>query len=324
MADQDIELNPDTGEIIEKSQQAPEENNNHPEDDENLSYDTEGSTSDDSSSDDDDSNDNNPTLSDEEREAIRERRRKERHHKKQAQRDREDTLRRELAARDAVISELRGKVDLIERRNTGSEMAQLENSKKQAQQAYNFFKDQIRIGTESGNGAAVADATEKMFQAQRRLDDLTKFESAFKQKQQAPQPLDPRLVNHAQGWMERNKWYDPTAKDQDSRVAMTLDQQMAQEGWNPTTPEYWQELDNRIKKYLPHRSSSGKITNNKPRSVVPGSGRESSSSAGGAPTSYKLSGDRVQALKDAGIWDDHKQRAEAIKRFREYDKTNQG
>lgn len=323
MADQDIELNPDTGEIIESSQ-VPESNNDPIEQDDEHLANANGKEDPSQGDDDDDSNDNNPTLSDEEREAIRERRRKERHNKKQAQREREDTLRRELAARDAVISELRGKVDLIERRNTGSEMAQLENSKKQAVQAYNFFKDQIRIGTESGNGAAVADATEKMFQAQRRLDDLTKFESAFKQKQQAPQPLDPRLVNHAQGWMERNKWYDPTAKDQDSRIAMTLDQQMANEGWNPTTPEYWQELDTRIKKYLPHRASSGKISNNKPRSVVPGSGRESSSSAGGASTSYKLSGDRVQALKDAGIWDDPKQRAEAIKRFREFDKTNQG
>lgn len=322
MADQDIELNPDTGEIIESSQ--PSDDNNH-QDDENLSSDNiESQGSDDQGQDDEDeSNDNNPSLSDEEREAIRERRRKERHHKKQAQREREDTLRRELAARDSIINEMRSKLDVIERRNTGSEMAQLENSKKQAAQAYNFFKDQIRVGTESGNGAAVADATEKMFQAQRRLDELTRFEKAFKSRQATPQPLDPRLVNHAQEWMGKNKWYDPAAKDQDSRITMTIDQQLANEGWDPTTPQYWQELDNRVKKYLPHRTSSGKISNNKPRSVVSGSGRESGGSSGSS-SSYKLSGERVQALKDAGIWDDPKQRAEAIQRFKEFDKQNQG
>ena len=86
-----------------------------------------------------------------------------------------------------------------------------------------------------------------------RLDELTRVEKAFQSRQAAPQPLDPRLVNHAQRWMERNKWYDPTAKDQDSRIAMTLDQQMANEGWDPTTQQYWEELDNRLQKYLPHR-----------------------------------------------------------------------
>jgi len=319
MAEQDIELNPDTGEEI-LPQDLP---NDNPDDE---GGDTDSSLASSEGGEDGDGNhpsDDNPELTDDEREAIRERRRKERHNKKQAQRDREDTLRRELAARDTIIRDLSGRLDMVERRNTGSEMAQLDQEKKKAAQAYNFFKDQIRVGTESGNGAAVADATEKMFQAQRRIDELTKFEGAFKQKQQAPQPLDPRLVNHAQQWMERNKWYDPTAKDQDSRITMTLDQQMANEGWNPTTPEYWQELDSRVKKYLPHRTSSGKISNNKPRSVVSGSGREGSSSAG-ATQSYKLSGERVQALKDAGIWDDATQRTEAIKRFREYDKQNQG
>ena len=319
MADQDIEIDLETGEEVQ--QNLPPDENESGNEDRNL-----GSGSDELNSGSEEDNhpgDDNPELTDEEREAIRERRRKERQHKKQAQREREDTLRRELAARDSIINEMKAKLDVIERRNTGSEMAQLENSKKQATQAYNFFKDQIRVGTEAGNGAAVADATEKMFQAQRRLDELNRFENAFKQRQQAPQALDPRLVNHAKDWMSKNRWYDPAGNDQDSRIALTLDQQLANEGWNPTTEEYWEELNNRVKKYLPHRASSGKISSNKPRSVVAGSGREGGSSAGSSQ-SYKLSGDRVQALKDAGIWDDPKQRAEAIKRFREYDKQNQG
>lgn len=262
----------------------------------------------------------NNAEGEDEREAIRERRRQERKHRKEAQREREDTLRRELASRDAIINELRSKVEVIERRNTGSEVAQLENGKKQAAQAYNFFKDQIRVAGEAGNHAAVADATEKMIQAQRRFDELSRVEQVFKQRQSAPQPLDPRLANHAQAWMERNSWYDPSGQDQDSEIAMRIDQRLAQEGWDPTTKEYWDELSARVKKYLPHRVNSGKIERNKPRSVVTGSGRESVGANSGA--TYKLSSERVQALKDAGIWDDPKQRAEAIKRFRDYDKQN--
>lgn len=262
----------------------------------------------------------NDADDDAEREAIRERRRQERKHRKEAQREREDTLRRELAARDSVINEMRQKLDVIERRNVGSELAQIENGKKQAAQAYQFFKDQIRIAGEAGNHAAVADATEKMIQARDKFNEITRIEQAVRQQQSTPQPLDPRLVNHAQDWMSRNSWYDPSGRDQDSAIALQLDQRLAQEGWDPTTPQYWQELESRVKKYLPHRANGGKIERKNPRSVVTGSDRESAGTKSGA--TYKLSSERVQALKDAGIWDDPKQRAEAIKRFRDYDKQN--
>ena len=313
MAEQDIELDLETGEEV-ATNIVEEDNRTDTEEDNSVEADGEGNTSEAS----DDELDN--ASDDDEREAIRERRRQERKHRKEAQREREDTLRRELASRDAIINELRSKVEVIERRNTGSEVAQLENGKKQAAQAYNFFKDQIRVAGEAGNHAAVADATEKMIQAQRRFDELSRVEQVFKQRQSAPQPLDPRLANHAQAWMERNSWYDPSGQDQDSEIAMRIDHRLAQEGWDPTTKEYWDELSARVKKYLPHRVNSGKIERSKPRSVVTGSGRENASASSVA--TYKLSSERVQALKDAGIWDDPKQRAEAIKRFRDYDKQN--
>ena len=73
-----------------------------------------------------------------------------------------------------------------------------------------------------------------------------------------------------------------------------------------------------MKKYLPHRTGSGKMnTQTKPKATVAGSGRDVGSS--GKQGTYKLSAERVQALKDAGIWDNPKQRAEAVKRYREFD-----
>jgi hypothetical protein len=314
MADQDIELDLETGEEIRHK--APEPPAEETDDTTLPSAGSEDDEDDDHPG--DDPGDGGGT--DDEREAIRERRRQERRHRKAAQREREETLRRELQARDSVINELRGKVEAIERRGNSSELAQLDTAKKQTAQAYNYFKDQIRVATEAGNGAAVADATEKMLQAQRRFDELQAYEKAYRQRSATPSPLDPRLVNQAQDWMTRNRWFDPAAKDPDSRIAMTLDQALADEGWDPTTREYWQELDARVQKYLPHRATGGKMKSTKPRPTVAGAGRESGGADSGK--TYRLSSDRVQALKDAGIWDDPKQRAEAIRRFREYDKQH--
>lgn len=263
---------------------------------------------------------------DDEREAVRARRREARKHRKQAIRDREETLRRELAARDTIINEMRGRLDAIDRRSSGSELAQIEQAKSQTAQNYAYYKDQIRIATEAGNGTLVADATENMLQLQKRFDELQNYERAHKQRQATPAPLDARLANHAKEWMSKNKWYDPNAKDQDSRIVMTLDQQLAQEGWNPTTKEYWDELSVRVNRYIPGKAQAGgrrtapNTEANAPRSPVAGSGKETRgpSSAG----SYKLSSERVAALKEAGVWDDPKKRADAVKRFRDFDKEN--
>jgi len=255
---------------------------------------------------------------DAEREAIRERRRAERARKKERVHEREDTLKRELASRDSVINQMREELNIIQRKNSGSELAQIDNSKREAAQAYQHFKDQIRLGTEQGDGDAVANAAEKMMVAQRRFDDLTRIETAYRQRSSQPAPLDPRLVDNAKDWMDRNKWYDLKGKGTDDRVVQTIDQTLAEEGFDPTTKQYWEELDTRVKKYLPHRIIHDTNTKTKPKSVVSGSGRESSPS--GSKNTFRVSAERVQAIKDVGAWDDQALRNKMIKSFRDYDK----
>ena len=119
--------------------------------------------------------------------------------------------------------------------------------------------------------------------------------------------------------MQKNTWYDPSGSDMDSDLVLKLDERLVSEGWNPTTPEYWEELDARVKKYIPHRAKTG--YNNpqaagKPRVPVAGSSRDA---GGGSKGSYHLSAERVSALKDAGVWDNPEKRADAIKRFKQYD-----
>lgn len=258
---------------------------------------------------------------DEERAARTERNRQRRAESKQKRKDYVESLKRELAARDRIINEMNQRLSTVERKSSGSEMAQLDQAEQEAIKAYNYFKDINAKAIEQANGQVAIDAQEKMFQARQRAEQIQSIKRNMQQRQKAPQPLDPRLVNHAQEWMGRNKWYDPSGRDEDSAIALTIDNRMAQEGWDPTTPEYWEELESRVKKYLPHRANSGynKPQGNGRRNLPPvaGSGRESS---GSGTSTYKLSSERVAALKEAGLWDDPKARAEAIKRFQAYDK----
>jgi len=256
---------------------------------------------------------------DPEREAIRQRRREERKHKKDAVRERTETLQRELSSRDAVINQLTERLSVIERKSSGMEVATLDNHLKQASDAYTHFKNQIAVSSAAGDHVSIADATEKMMLARDRYNQLDNVKKAYQQRQQQPAPLDPRMAAQAQSWLERNNWYDPDMKNSDSKIAKTVDEDLAAEGWNPTTPEYWEELDGRLKKYLPHRYKSGyNGAQSRSRSIVAGSGRESSGTQSSG--SYRLSADRVAAIKEAGVEVGTPEFTRMVNSFKAYDK----
>lgn len=258
---------------------------------------------------------------DAEREAIRERRRQEKHRK----RENFQAMKRELAARDSEMARMREELNVLSRRSAGGEMAQLDQAINQTAEAYNYFKGQIAEATSRADGEGVATATERMIQAREKHTQLQSIKTGYSQRQAQPAPLDPRLLSHAQGWMEINDWYDPAGKDDDSEVMRTVDNRLAQEGWDPKTPEYWSELSRRAAKYLPHRftaPSNRGISPGKPRPTVGGSGREASPGTGSQ--GFVLSAARVAAIKEAGAWDDPRRRAAMIQRFRDYDRNTSG
>lgn len=261
----------------------------------------------------------------EEARARTERNRARRKQSKDRRKDYIEGLKRELAARDNVINELSQRMSIVERKSTGSEMAQLETAEREAKGYYDHFKKLHGQAVEQANGELAAEAMEKMMLARSRVEQINNIKTAMTKQQQPQAPaLDPRLQANATTWMDKNRWFDINGKDEDSRLTLALDQMVRDAGYLPETPQYWEELDARIKKHLPHRTNSGY---NAPRNVeqrggrapVAGSGREISSSNKGG---YTLSAERVQAMKDAGIWDDPKQRADMIRRYQEQDKRS--
>ena len=257
---------------------------------------------------------------DDEREKIRERRRQERHDKKEAQREREASLKRELATRDHVINELNSRLAAVEKRGAVDDSAAIDNAIKQSADGYNYYKEQHAIAVQQQNGSVATDALEKMIVAQRRYEDLNRHKQAMAQRSTQPTPADPRVVNNAKNWLKDNSWYDPQGGDEDSEYASIIDKRVLADGFNPATPQYWEELTSRLKNKLPHRYKTvyNKSQSSPNRSPVAGSGRESAPSAGVG--SFKLSPERVQALKDSGKWNDPKERDRMIQYYKNYDK----
>ncbi len=262
----------------------------------------------------------------EEREAIRAFRRQRRADRKQRQREREESLRREIAARDRIIADQGNRLNIIERRSNGTDLAQIDNAINQLSSAYNQVQHQLKEATESQDGAAVVQATESMFKIRERARELTQLKQAVQQQTTKPPALDPRLAINANSWMGSNNWYKPEGRDRDSAIVRRIDSELAQENWDPVTPEYWEELTERVKKELPHRFELSHNANrsNTPKlkkPIVMGSGANNSRGNPGTPQkSITLSKERIEAMREAGIWDNPKLRAMAIKEYTQHDK----
>jgi len=214
--------------------------------------------------------------------------------------------------------ELLERLSVLEKKSHGSDLARLNKAMEDQQNRILFAKQKISEATSTGNGELLTSAQEMWFEARRQFEslDAVKKRATAQPKQRTIQAPDPLLQRHANNWMSNNQWYDPNGRDPDSKVALTIDQAMAEEGWNPKTPDYWEELDTRLQKYLPHRYTLGTSERqvSRPRNVVTSSGRESATSSGGR-NSFTLSSDQVRAMKDAGMWDDADKRAKMIRRY---------
>ena len=215
--------------------------------------------------------------------------------------------------------ELLERLSVLEKKSHGSDIARLNKAIEDQGSRILFAKQKISEATTTGNGELLTSAQEMWFEARRQFEALEaiKKKATAQPKQRTIAAPDPQLQKFANEWMESNTWYDPNGKDMDSKVALKIDQAMAEEGWNPKTQEYWDELNNRLQKYLPHRytdNANERPIQRRPKNVVTSSGRESASSSGGKNT-FTLNPDQVRAMKDAGMWDDPDKRAKMIRRY---------
>lgn len=250
-------------------------------------------------------------------EAIRNARREKRKAKKlyQRQQQQEKDIRFQQLQRQN--QELLARLSAVEQKTHGSELARIDKAIEDQQVRIQYAKMKIAEAAQASDGEAMANAQEMWFEARRAAEALENLKKqAATPKQQAIAP-DRSVQRMAASWMERNSWYDPSGGDEDSDIALTIDKRMAKEGWDPRSPDYWEELDNRLQKKLPHRyneESDEKEVVKRPKSIVTGSGRESAVSSGGRGT-FTLTPEQVRAMKDAGFWEDPVLRAKMIKRY---------
>jgi hypothetical protein len=264
---------------------------------------------------------------DEDAEALREQKRLKRQRRKEYHKQVSTEKDVKLTLLERQNQQLLERLSVLERKSHGSDLARLDKAIEDQSNRILFAKQKISEATATGNGELLTSAQEMWFEARRQAEALAnlKKRAVAPQTQRTIQAPDPQLQRHANNWMANNPWYDPNGKDPDSRRALNEDAILAEEGYDPKTAEYWEELDRRLQRVVPHRytEDANERPRSRPRSAVTSSGREFASN-NGRGNSFTLSPEQVRAMKDAGMWDDAEKRAKMIRRYALEARNNNG
>lgn len=256
----------------------------------------------------------------EDAEALREQKRLKRQRRKEYHKQVQEEKNLKLDMLTRQNQQLLERLSVLERKSHGSDLARIESKIEEQHNRVAFAKQKMAEATATGNGELLASAQEMWFESRRNVEALENLRKKVAQPPRQPAiQANPAVMNYAKQWISRNSWYDPKGGNADSKVALAVDETLGNDGWDPSTQEYWEEFDNRLQKYLPHRytEATDEKPTRRPRNVVTGSGREASTPASGGNQFY-LSREQINAIKEAGMWDDPKKRAKMVANYAQY------
>jgi hypothetical protein len=260
-----------------------------------------------------------PDDTDAQREARRNRRRAKKDHIRKANEEKDVRLTLLQKQNQELMERLAG----LERKSYSADLARLDKAIEDEELRLNYATAKMREATDNANGAAFTQAQQMWYESKRKIEAMHSFKNRAAEagEQQSQGTVNPDAVRLAHRWIDRNPWFDQNGDDEDSQIVRVIDQKMIKEGWNPSDPDFWDELDSRLQKRLPEKYNQRTESNrSKPRSVVTGTGRETGRASGG--NTFVLEPEQVRAMKDAGFWDDPEKRAKMIKRYAAEAKLN--
>lgn len=244
--------------------------------------------------------------------------------------------RKEAIQRDKTeLNFLRQRNEALEKRMSAVEMSAVANTISNIDSRLNDKIAEVRAAerimgqaVEAGNGEDVAKALRIRDEAMKQVQQLQVMKHRQSQTaneiHQQPQAPDPEIASHAQEWVSRNQWYDPKGKTEESKIVLAIDQTLVEEGYNPKSEAYWQELDRRVAKRLPNLK--GGSDNDDGNARTGRRGPPVGSTRDHAPSSSRqqvyISPERKQAMIDAGVWEDTVLRQRYLKQYAKWDRDN--
>lgn len=223
------------------------------------------------------------------------------------------------------ITTLRGEVEALKGVSFSHSESSIDQQMAEAQRQFEQADEIVGKAIEAGNGEDARLAMRIRDEAREKINHFrnakTQVVSLREQAAQA-QPADARVARHKQDWIDANKdWYDGT--NSDSQIVRTIDAQVARDGFDPATPDYWRELTRRTNIYFSTRGGDDDDDDDvapqrrdaPPKRRAPPTGMTRETVGGSGKQQIYVTPEQKQAMIDAGYWDDPVKRNRVLKRY---------
>lgn len=269
-----------------------------------------------------------------------------RRRRKDARRAREEAVTAENAALRERLASLEGRVDSVDRTSAATVIATVDGRINEANQAREAADAALEAAISGNDGKAAREAIKARDIATEALRQLNGYKANYEahtaratEGARANQPPNPVLVNFAKRFKADNPWveFDPATavgkNDEDSVKVHRLDASVRAAGYDPTTPEYWEELQDRVDRNFPNHlaemadegDDDKSSTTRRAETQARAPQRRGPSMSGGRSAGSLGKNDIVipkavrEAAEAAGYWKDPKDRADFIKRWKAAD-----
>ena len=241
--------------------------------------------------------------------------------------------RRELEFQRTLIRDLENKLAAVSKQTITAQALTIQQQLAAAREEEQRF-EAISLQAQQANNVTDAFAAQRVREdASRRANQLEAQLQGLARQHAAPQQVTPEFVPYAKAFTETKPWYDLKGGNEDSAIVNAIDKVLANDrNFDPRTPAYWQELEKRVAKRLPHRFAKNNAQaedvdlDDEPEQTTQrrgppvGGGRSSPSPVG--PNQIRLSPERVKMLKEANLWEDPVMRKRMAIRYAEFDRNN--
>jgi len=199
--------------------------------------------------------------------------------------------------------ELKAKIDKLDTTYVGEFDTRVQSQSIAAKEAYRKAAEENDVDAmyeASQNIARIAMEEARLNELKTRREQQTKeVEAAPAAQPQQPQQPQARPDPKAEDWARKNEWFG-----QDNTMtyaAFGLHKQLIEEeGFDPNSDEYYNELDNRIRSEFPHKFKETPKKSNSPRVASAGTTASKSSSPKGRRT-VKLTASQIAIAKRLNV-----------------------
>ena len=192
----------------------------------------------------------------------------------------------------------------------------LEQAKKVVAKEMEEAKRRFKEAYESGDADALTSAQEEMTVARIKVDRVNNFRPAPVQtgenrvQIQQPAQVRPRLDAKTQEWTERNTWFGND--DEMTSFALGFHNKLAKSGITPSSQEYYERIDSRMKQVFPDAFESDRTDASEDATPSPKkSNVVAPATRSTAPKKIVLTKTQVQLAKRLGLTNEQYARAVA-------------